>query len=253
MLQLAGNFGGYPRPFLFCRYNPFHHSKIHRCEYFFGADGYICAVIRKETIDKIFAAVRVEEIIGEYVQLKRAGANLKGLSPFKEERTPSFVVSPSKQIWKDFSTGKGGNAVSFLMEIESFTYPEALRHIAKKYAIDVEEDQRELTEEEKNSQTERDQLYKVHEVANDYFQDIFWNSEEGQLIAQSYFKQRGLTEATIRKFQLGFSPSERSAFTSFAQEKGYGKDILAKSGLSIFPEDGQPGFDRFRERVMFPI
>jgi DNA primase len=125
-------------------------------------------VITKQTIDKIFSVIRVEEIIGEYVQLKRAGSNFKGLSPFHDEKTPSFVVSPSKQIWKDFSSGKGGTAISFLMEIENFTYPEALRHAAKKYGIEVEEDKRELSEEEKKLQTDRDLLYKIHEVANDF-------------------------------------------------------------------------------------
>ena len=143
-------------------------------------------MILQQTIDKIFSTIRVEEIIGEYVQLKRTGANLKGLSPFKDEKTPSFVVSPSKQIWKDFSTGKGGTAISFLMEIEGFTYPEALRHAAKKYGIEVEEDLRILSDEEKQSQTDKDLLFKIHEIANDFFQDQLWNTEEGRTIGLSY-------------------------------------------------------------------
>jgi len=210
-------------------------------------------MISKQTIDKIFSTIRVEEIIGEYVQLKRAGANLKGLSPFRDEKTPSFVVSPSKQIWKDFSTGKGGTAISFLMEIENFTYPEALRHAAKKYGIEIEEDTRELSEEEKQSQTERDILYKIHEIANDFFQENLWDSEEGKSIGLSYFKERELKDEIIKKFQLGYSPEKKNAFTEFALEKGYSKGILEKSGLSIFPENSPNGIDRFRERVIFPI
>ncbi|UQB69005.1 DNA primase [Epilithonimonas zeae] len=210
-------------------------------------------MITKETIDKIFSTIRVEEIIGEYVQLKRAGSNFKGLSPFHEEKSPSFVVSPSKQIWKDFSTGKGGTAISFLMEVENFTYPEALRHAAKKYGIEIEENIREYSEEEKQSQTERDLLYKIHEVANDFFQDQLWESEEGKMIAYSYFKERELRDDIIRKFQLGYSPEKKNAFTEFALGKAYSKDILEKSGLSIFPENTPSGIDRFRDRVVFPI
>lgn len=210
-------------------------------------------MITKETIDKIFSTIRVEEIIGEYVQLKRAGSNFKGLSPFHEEKSPSFVVSPSKQIWKDFSTGKGGTAISFLMEIENFTYPEALRHAAKKYGIEIEENVREYSEEEKQSQTERDLLYKIHEVANDFFQDQLWKSEEGKMIAYSYFKERELRDDIIKKFQLGYSPEKKNAFTEYALEKSYSKDILEKSGLSIFPDNSPSGIDRFRDRVVFPI
>lgn len=210
-------------------------------------------MISKETIDKIFSVIRVEEIIGEYVQLKRAGSNFKGLSPFQDEKTPSFVVSPSKQIWKDFSTGKGGTAISFLMEIENFTYPEALRHAAKKYGIEIEETQAEQTEEQKAAQTERDLLYKIHEVANNFFQEQMFDTEEGQNIGLAYFKERELREDIIRKFQLGYSPEQKNAFTQYALGKGYSKDILEKSGLSIFPENSTNGIDRFRERVIFPI
>ena len=161
-------------------------------------------MISQQTIDKIFSTIRIEEIIGEYVQLKRAGTNLKGLSPFQDEKSPSFVVSPSKQIFKCFSTGKGGTAITFLMEIEGFTYPEALRHAAKKYGIEVEEDKREFSEEQKNQQTERDILYKIHDVANNFFQDILWEDEEGKMIGLSYFKERELTDTIIKKFQLGY-------------------------------------------------
>lgn len=210
-------------------------------------------MITKETIDKIFSAIRVEDIVGEYVQLKRAGSNFKGLSPFVDEKTPSFVVSPSKQIWKDFSSGKGGTAISFLMEIENFSYPEALKYAAKRYGIEVEESKRELTDEEKNAQNEKDLLYKIHEVANHYFQEQLWNEEEGRAIGLSYFKERDLREDIIKKFQLGYSPMQKNAFTEYALSKGYSKDILEKSGLSLFTEYAPEGVDRFRERVMFPI
>lgn len=210
-------------------------------------------MISKQTIDKIFSTIRVEEIVGEYVQLKRAGSNFKGLSPFHEEKSPSFIVSPSKQIWKDFSTGKGGTAISFLMEIENFTYPEALRHAAKKYGIEIEEDRQEFSEEAKQAQTDRELLYKIHEVANDYFQNILWENQEGRSIGLSYFRERELKDDIIRKFQLGYSPEKKNSFTEYAIEKGYSKEILEKSGLAIFPENAPNGLDRFRERVMFPI
>ncbi len=210
-------------------------------------------MISKQTIDQIFSAVRVEEIVGEYVQLKRAGSNFKGLSPFHDEKSPSFVVSPSKQIWKDFSSGKGGTAISFLMEIENFTYPEALRHAAQKYGIEIEEDKREFTEEQKQAQTDKELLYKIHEIANDYFQEQMFETEEGRTIAYSYFKERELRDDIIKKFHLGYSPEQRNAFTEFALNKGYSKEILEKSGLSIFPENAPNGIDRFRERVLFPI
>ena len=210
-------------------------------------------MITKETIDKIFSAIRVEEIVGEYVQLKRAGSNYKGLSPFVDEKTPSFIVSPSKQIWKDFSSGKGGTAISFLMEIEGFSYPEALRYAAKKYGIEIEELKKDLTEEEKKVQTDKDLLYKIHEVANDFFQNQLYETEEGLNIGLSYFKERELKPETIKKFQLGYSPELKNAFTQYAVSKGYSKEILEKSGLSIFSEKSTEGIDRFRERVIFPI
>ena len=210
-------------------------------------------MISQKTIDKIFSTIRVEEIIGEYVQLKRAGSNFKGLSPFHEEKTPSFVVSPSKQIWKDFSSGKGGTAITFLMEIEGFTYPEALRHAAKKYGIEIEEDHVEYSEEQKKDQSEREILYKIHEVANTFFQENLWETEEGKTIALSYFKERELHDDIIKKFQLGYSPEKKNAFTEYALAKGYEKEILEKSGISIFPENSPNGIDRFRERVIFPI
>lgn len=207
-------------------------------------------MITQETIDEIFAAVRVEEIIGDYVNLKRAGSNLKGLSPFSEEKTPSFVVSPAKQIWKDFSSGKGGNAVTFLMEIEQYTYPEALRYIAKKYNIEVKED-RIQNEEQKEKTAEKESLFLLNEYANKYFQDQLWNTEEGKTVGLSYFKERDFNEETIKKFHLGFSPDQWDAFTNNALEDGYKLDYLSKAGLTIVKEDKK--FDRFKGRVLFPI
>ena len=193
--------------------------------------------------------MRVEEVIGDFVQLKRAGSNYKGLSPFSNERTPSFMVSPVKQIWKDFSSGKGGNAIAFLMEHEHFTYPEAIRYLAKKYNIDIEETQQ--SSEEKAQADERESLYIVSEYAQQYFQDSLFNTEAGKAIGMTYFKERGFTEETIQKFRLGFSPDEWTAFTDTALAKGYQLEFLEKTGLTIVNADRK--FDRFKGRVMFPI
>jgi len=208
-------------------------------------------MISRQTIDAIFSAARVEEVIGDFVSLKRSGSNLKGLSPFADEKTPSFMVSPAKQIWKDFSSGKGGNVVTFLMEHEQFTYPEALRWLAKKYNIEIEED-REQTDEQKEELKLRESLYIVTEFAKKYFVEQLHETEEGQNIGLSYFKERGFTRETIDKFELGYSPAQRNAFTEYAEKKGYGKNILEASGLSIYNES-KFGIDRFRERMMFPI
>ena len=193
--------------------------------------------------------MRVEEVIGDFVQLKRAGSNYKGLSPFSNERTPSFMVSPVKQIWKDFSSGKGGNAIAFLMEHEHYTYPEAIRYLAKKYHIDIEET--EQSTEEKAQADERESLYIVSEYAQQYFQDTLFNTEAGKAIGMTYFKERGFSEETIQKFRLGFSPDEWTAFTDNALAKGYQLEFLEKTGLTIV--NGDRKFDRFKGRVMFPI
>ena len=193
--------------------------------------------------------MRVEEVIGDFVQLKRAGSNYKGLSPFSNERTPSFMVSPVKQIWKDFSSGKGGNAIAFLMEHEHFSYPEAIRYLAKKYHIDIEETQQ--SSEEKAQADERESLYIVSEYAQQYFQDTLFNTEAGKAIGMTYFKERGFSEETIQKFRLGFSPDEWTAFTDNALAKGYQLEFLEKTGLTIV--NGDRKFDRFKGRVMFPI
>ena len=206
-------------------------------------------MITKETIDKVFETARVEEVIGDFVQLKRAGSNFKGLSPFSDERSPSFMVSPVKGIWKDFSSGKGGNAVAFLMEHSQFTYPEAIRYLAKKYNIEIEET--ELSGEEKEIANERESLYLISEFAANYFHDTLLNVEEGKAIGLSYFKERGFTNETIKKFNLGYSPTQWDAFTKEALGKGYKLEFLEKTGLTIVGEDKQ--FDRFKARVMFPI
>jgi DNA primase len=205
-------------------------------------------MISRTTIDAVFDAARVEEVIGDFVQLKKSGSNFKGLSPFSDERTPSFMVSPVKQIWKDFSSGKGGNAVTFLMEHEHFTYPEAIKYLANKYGIEIEET--EQTDEQKQMQDEKESMYLVSKFAADWFQKQL-KTGEGKAIGYSYFKERGFTDQTIDYFQLGYSPDQWSAFTDAAVKAGYKLEFLEKTGLTIVKEDKQ--FDRFKGRVMFPI
>jgi len=206
-------------------------------------------LISKSTIDTVFETARVEEVIGDFVQLKRAGSNLKGLSPFSDEKSPSFMVSPVKQIWKDFSSGKGGSVVTFLMEHEHFTYPEAIKYLAKKYNIEIDETL--PTNEAKEEAQEKESMFLVSEFAKEYFENTIWNSEEGKAIGLSYFKERGFTTDTIKKFALGYSPNQWDAFTKEALSKGYNLNFLEKTGLSIVSEQKQ--FDRFKGRVMFPI
>jgi len=207
-------------------------------------------LISKSSIDTVFETARVEEVIGDFVNLKRAGSNLKGLSPFSNEKSPSFMVSPVKQIWKDFSSGKGGNVVAFLMEHEHFTYPEAIRYLAKKYNIELEET--EQSEEDKEAANEKESMYLVSEFARKYFHNTLMNTDEGRAIGYSYFKERGFTGETIKKFGLGYSPEEWDAFTKEALGKAYKLEYLDKTGLTIIREDGRH-IDRFRGRVMFPI
>lgn len=207
-------------------------------------------MISKSTIETVFETARVEEVIGDFVQLKRAGTNLKGLSPFSDEKSPSFMVSPVKQIWKDFSSGKGGNAVTFLMEHEHFSYPEAIRYLAKKYNIEIEETVQ--SSEEIAQANDKESMYLVSEFAQKFFQDVLFTSDEGQAIGFSYFKERGFTTETIKKFGLGYSPEAWDVFTKEALGKGYNLEYLEKTGLTIAREDGRH-FDRFKGRVMFPI
>tara|TARA_B110000902_G_scaffold258601_1_gene328604 strand:- start:1855 stop:3855 length:2001 start_codon:yes stop_codon:yes gene_type:complete len=206
-------------------------------------------MISRSTIDRVFESARVEEVIGEFVQLKKAGSNFKGLSPFTDEKSPSFMVSPVKQIWKDFSTGKGGNSVSFLMEHEHYSYPEALKWLAKKYNIEIEET--EQTDEQKEQTNERESMFLVSNFAKDYFHDLMLNTNQGKAIGLSYFKERGFTEETIKKFDLGYCLDQWDNFTNAALTKGYDLKYLGSTGLTIVKENKQ--FDRFKGRVMFPI
>jgi len=213
-------------------------------------------LISRSTIDKVFETARVEEVIGEFVQLKKSGSNYKGLSPFSGERSPSFMVSPVKQIWKDFSSGKGGNVVTFLMEQEHYSYPEAIRFLAKKYNIEIEET--EQSNEQKHQADERESMFIVSEYARDYFHETLLKSDQGKAIGLSYFKERGFTDETIQKFQLGYSLNEWEAFSSEALNKGYNLKYLEATGLTIVKDDllsstGTKQFDRFKGRVMFPI
>lgn len=207
-------------------------------------------MISKNTIDTVFETARVEEVIGDFVQLKRAGSNFKGLSPFSNERSPSFMVSPVKQIWKDFSSGKGGNSIAFLMEHEHFTYPEAIRYLAKKYNIEIEET--EQTEAEKANVDLKESMFLVSEFAQKYFHDTLLHTDEGKAIGLSYFKERGFSNETIKKFGLGYSPESWDAFSKEALGKGYKLEFLESTGLTIVKDD-QKLLDRFRARVMFPI
>lgn len=206
-------------------------------------------MISRNTIEKVFEISRVEEVIGDFVHLKKSGSNYKGLSPFVDEKTPSFMVSPVKQIWKDFSSGKGGNVVTFLMEHEHYAYPEAIRYLAKKYQIEIEET--EQTDTQKAEADERESMYLVTEFAKNNFHQNLLHTEKGKAIGLSYFKERGFSDETIKKFELGYALDEWSAFTDTALEKKYELSYLEKTGLTIVNENKR--FDRFKGRVIFPI
>jgi DNA primase len=207
-------------------------------------------MITKPTIDRIMEATDIVEVIGEFVQLKKRGANYVGLSPFANERTPSFTVSPAKGIFKDFSTGKGGSAITFLMELEKFTYPEALRWLAKKYGIEIEET--EISAEDKAEDNRRESLMIVSGYAAKFFYESLLDTDEGRNIGLSYFKERGFSSETIKKFELGYSPDQWEAFTDSAIKAGYQEEFLVESGLSVKRDNGKL-YDRYRGRVMFPI
>ncbi|MBS1524223.1 MAG: DNA primase [Bacteroidetes bacterium] len=207
-------------------------------------------MITKPTIDRIMEAIDIAEVIGEFVQLKKRGANYVGLSPFSNERTPSFTVSPAKGIFKDFSSGKGGSAVTFLMEHEKFTYPEALKWLAKKYGIEVEETQE--SAENREEENHRESLMIVSAYAAKFFHESLLETEEGHNIGLSYFKERGFSNETIRKFELGYSPDQWEAFTGKALKEGYQAQFLEETGLSVKRDNGTM-YDRYRGRVMFPI
>lgn len=206
-------------------------------------------MISRTTIDQVYETARLEEVIGEYITLKKSGANFKGLSPFTQERTPSFMVSPAKQIWKDFSSGKGGNVIAFLMEHEHFTYPEAIRFLAKKYNIEIEET--EVSLEEKQVKDTRESMFLVAQYAATFFEKNLWETEEGKSIGMTYFKERGFRDETLKKFALGYSPRSYDALGGQAIKEGYKLDFLEKTGLVIVNEDRK--VDRFRGRVIFPI
>lgn len=206
-------------------------------------------MIPKHTIDQIFEAAIIEDVVGEFVVLKKRGANLLGNCPFHNEKTPSFTVSPAKGIYKCFGCGKAGNSVNFIMEHEHYTYPEALKYLANKYQIEVEE--LEETDEQKQAANEKESLFIVSNFASSYFQKQLHETQEGKSIGLSYFIERGFREDIIKKFELGYNPDSWDAFTSEALTQGYQLEFLEKSGLTIVKE--QKHFDRFKGRVMFPI
>ena len=215
-------------------------------------------MIDQETIQRIMDAARIEEVIGDFVSLKKRGANHIGCCPFHTEKTPSFYVSPSKGIFKCFGCGEAGDVVSFLKKHEHFTYPEALRWLARKYNIEIQEE--EQTEEQKERQNERDALFHLSEFAQQYFADLLYNDEMGRAVGLSYFHGRGLSDEIIKRFGLGYCLDEWTNFTDYARKNGYSDTVLEKTGLTIFKESGDKetgdkkrAYDRFRGRVMFPI
>ncbi len=205
-------------------------------------------MISKNTIEKVFETARVEEVIGDFVQLKKSGSNYKGLSPFSEERTPSFMVSPAKQIWKDFSSGKGGTVITFLMEHEQYTYPEAIKYIANKYNIEIVETER--TPEQISEDNEKESLFLVSDFAKNYFKKNLFE-QEGKTVALSYLKERNFQDEIIKKFEIGYSANIKDNFSNAALEAGYKLNFLEKTGLTIVKEN--ENIDRFRGRVVFPI
>ena len=205
-------------------------------------------MIDRATVDKIMDAVNIVDVVGEFVNLRKSGVNYKGLCPFHDDKTPSFMVSPARQICKCFSCGEGGNAVNFLMKHEQITYPEALRWLAKKYNIDIQE--RELTDDEKREQSERESMFVVNEWACQYFHEILLNDVDGQAIGKQYFRSRGIRDDIINKFQLGFALTKRDALANEAHRKGFKEEFLLSTGLCIRNEHGV--YDRFAGRAIFP-
>ena len=209
-------------------------------------------MIDRETVDRIYAAADIVEIVGDYVTLKKKGVNYQACCPFHEEKTPSFIVSPSKGLFKCFGCGKGGNAVTFIMEEEGVSYPEALRMVAKRYGIEVKE--RQLSEEEVRRNDDRESMLALNGWAADYFARILHDDPEGRSVGLSYFRQqRGLTDATIRLFGLGFCPARGDRMSRDAQAAGYKREFLLSTGLSLERESDGSLYDRFRDRVIFPV
>ena len=205
-------------------------------------------MIDRATVDKIMDAVNIVDVVGEFVNLRKSGVNYKGLCPFHDDKTPSFMVSPARQICKCFSCGEGGTAVNFLMKHEQITYPEALRWLAKKYNIEIQE--RELTDDEKREQSERESMFVVNEWACQYFHEILLNDVDGQAIGKQYFRSRGIRDDIIEKFQLGFALTKRDALANEAHRKGFKEEFLLSTGLCIRNEHGV--YDRFAGRAIFP-
>ncbi len=207
-------------------------------------------MIDPATVNRILDTARIEEVVGDFVSLRKRGANYIGLCPFHNERTPSFSVSPTKGICKCFSCGKGGNVVNFIMEHEQMSYYEALKWLAKRYHIEVEE--KELSEEERQNRSRRESLYVINDMARDYFCDVLHHHPDGRAIGLAYFRQRGIRDDILQKFQLGYCTEEREAFSRTALAKGYNRDLLVQTGLSIADSNGRL-FDRYRGRVIFPV
>ena len=207
-------------------------------------------MIDRNTIERIIDAAKVEEVVSDFVALRRRGINLIGLCPFHDEKTPSFIVSPAKNIWKCFGCGKGGNPVHFIMEHEQLTYPEALKWLARKYNIEVKE--REMSDEEKQRESMRESLFVINQYAHKYFVDNLHESEEGRAIGLNYFRHRGINDETIRKFGLGYSLEKRDALARKAAAEGYNPALVDKTGLCFTTEDGRQ-LDRFWGRVIFPV
>ncbi|MBR2072635.1 MAG: DNA primase [Alistipes sp.] len=209
-------------------------------------------MIDRATVDRIYAAANIVDIIGDYVTLKKKGVNYQACCPFHNEKTPSFVVSPSKGVYKCFGCGKGGNAVTFIMEHESISYPEALKIVAKRYGIEVEE--REQTEEDVRRNNNRESMFALNGWAAEYFSKYLLNNAEGKTVGLSYFAQkRGFTDATIRKFGLGFCSAAGDAMSQAALAAGYKEEFLLSTGLTLKRESDGRLYDRFRDRVMFPV
>lgn len=211
---------------------------------------YFYGMIPQDTVNQILQAADISEVVGEFVNLKKRGANLIACCPFHNEKTPSFSVSPAKGIYKCFGCGKGGDSVRFIMDLEGFSYPDALKWLAKKYNIEVKE--KEFTDTELAAQNERESLFIVSEFAEKYFQDILLNTEEGQSIGGSYFRERGFSKPMLERFRLGYAPEGRDDFYRAALKAGFSAEVLEKAGL-VSAKDNQVFLDRFRGRVIFPI
>jgi len=207
-------------------------------------------MISRDTIEEVKSRVDIVDVISDFVTLKKSGQNFKALSPFNNEKTPSFYVVPAKGIFKDFSSGKGGDAFTFIMEHEKITYVESIRYLAKKYGVEIKEDQ--VSDEVAAQLSEREGLYILMNFAKDYYKDILINNEEGRSIGLSYFKERGFNDKIIQKFELGFALEGWEHFSGEAIKKGYNKELLEKTGLVVKKEDGS-SYDRFRGRVIFPV